>query len=80
MLVQYESHYHLDLDTLTSNGATVIIPNTNTDFTITILNSTEYLMPNVPEYQLWLYFDVDDENPLTLPDSSIPLPQIFNPR
>lgn len=71
---------YLDLDTLTSNGATIIIPNTNTDFTITILNSTEYLMSNVPEYQLWLYFDVDDENPLTLPDSSIPLPQIFNPR
>ena len=38
-----------------------------------LLNRKETLMINVPEYQLWLYFDVDDENPTT--DKSL-----FNPR
>jgi hypothetical protein len=71
---------YLDADTLTSNGATIIIPNSNGEFTVSFLNATESLMSNVPEYQLWLYFDVDDENPYSQADSQTPIPPIFNPR
>jgi len=49
---------YLDCDTRATNGITMIIPTTNNDFSITFLNSNESLMVNVPEYQLWLYFDV----------------------
>jgi hypothetical protein len=50
------------LDTLTSNGATIIIPNSNSEFVLTLLNATETQMSNVPEYQVWFYFEVDDED------------------
>jgi hypothetical protein len=53
---------YLDLDTLTSNGATIIIPNSNSEFVLTLLNATETQMSNVPEYQVWFYFEVDDED------------------
>jgi len=49
---------YLDSDTRNTNGVTMVIPTSNTDFTITFLNSSENLMVNVPEYQIWLYFDV----------------------
>ena len=49
---------YLDCDTRDTIGVTMIIPTTNTDFSITFLNSSESLMSNVPEYQIWLYFDV----------------------
>jgi len=54
---------YLECDTDSSNGLSMVIPNSNSDFYITLLNSEEKLMLNVPEYQIWLYFDVDDENP-----------------
>jgi len=56
---------YLDGDTTTGNGASILIPNSNNDFYITLLNNTETLMVNVPDYQIWLYFDVDDEDPNT---------------
>jgi len=49
---------YLDCDTRYSTGVTMNIPTTNTDFFISFLNSSENLMLNVPEYQIWLYFDV----------------------
>jgi len=49
---------YLDCDTRSSIGVSMIIPTTNTDFTIQFLNSSESLMTNVPEYNIWLYFDV----------------------
>lgn len=71
---------YLDLDSTTSNGVTMLIPNTNGDFTVTLLNNAENVMVNVPEYQIWLWFDVDDENPLTLNDGGSNYPIIYNPR
>jgi len=68
---------YLDSDTLTSNGASIIIPNSNGDFSITLLDRAEAFMTNVPEYQIWFYFDVDDENPSV---SNEALPKYFNPR
>jgi hypothetical protein len=29
-------------------------------FTISFLNSSEGVMANVPEYQIWIYFDKDN--------------------
>ena len=52
---------YLDCDTTSTNGASMIIPKTNTDLIISIFNSSETAMANVPEYQIWLYFDVDVE-------------------
>lgn len=49
---------YLDCDTRGSIGVTMNIPTTNTDFSILFLNNSESLMVNVPEYQIWLYFDV----------------------
>lgn len=50
---------YLDCDTRATAGVTMIIPKTNTDLTITFYNANENAMVNVPEYQIWLYFDVD---------------------
>ena len=80
------TYAYLDVDTTTSNGATVSVPNSNQDFYLTILNSSENFMSNVPEYQVWLLFDCDDEDPYS--SSDIPsvvnpatvVPTIFNPR
>jgi len=76
---------YLDYDSTTSNGMTMIIPNSNGDFTISLYDRSETLMVNVPEYQVWLYFDVDDENPLitnnlTMFNADSQIPTIFNPR
>ena len=49
---------YLDCDTRDTIGVTMNIPITNNDFFITFLNDSESLMANVPEYQIWLYFDV----------------------
>ena len=49
---------YLDCDTRDTIGVTMNIPTTNNDFFITFLNDSESLMANVPEYQIWLYFDV----------------------
>ena len=50
---------YLDADTTTSNGISAIIPTTNGEFTVSILDKSENLMVNVPEYQLWLMFDIE---------------------
>ena len=52
---------YIDCDTTTGNGSTIVIPNFNGDFTISLLNGMENLMINTQEYQIWLYFDVDNE-------------------
>ena len=71
---------YIDSDTLTSNGASIVIPNSNSEFVLTFLNASENLMTNVPEYQIWLYFDVDDENPYYKGDEMVGVPPIFKPR
>jgi hypothetical protein len=53
---------YLECDTIATTGVTMIIPTTNNDFTISFLNSSEGVMANVPEYQIWLYFDKDNNN------------------
>ena len=57
---------YLELDTTTSSGLTASIP----DFmgqaqhiTVSFYDATETLMTVVPDYQLWLYFDVDTDIP-----------------
>ena len=71
---------YLDSDTTTAVGTSMIIPNTSGDFSIFLLNSNETPMVNVPNYQIWLYFDVDDEEPYYKGDSTNNLPSIYNPR
>lgn len=73
---------YLELDTTTSNGITAIIPNSNNELTVTLLDRTESLLTVAQDYQLWLYFDCDDENPLSLPEIPIdlPVPQFYLPR
>ena len=76
---------YLDCDTTTSNGATVIIPNTNQDFQVSLFNANESLMSNVPDYQVWFYFHCDDEDPTNSNDigftkSGNVVQAIYNPR
>jgi hypothetical protein len=49
---------YLDCDTRATTGVSMIIPKTNTDLIITFFNANETAMANVPNYQIWLYFDV----------------------
>lgn len=67
---------YLDVDTTMSSGVTIIIPNTNNDFYVSLYDKDEKLMTtNAPtSYQLWLFFDCDDEDP-NVGDGSI-----YNPR
>lgn len=73
---------YIELDTTTSNGISCIIPNSNGELTISLLDKAENLMTVAQDYQLWLYFDVDDENPYSLADKPIdnPVPQFYLPR
>jgi hypothetical protein len=50
---------YLKLDTSQGKGSTIFIPNTNSDFYLSIFDSAGQLMLNVPEYEVWLYFDTD---------------------
>lgn len=50
---------YLESDTTDTKGTTITIPKTNTDFIISLMNGNESLMVNVPEYHIWLYFDVE---------------------
>lgn len=73
---------YLELDTTTSNGISAIIPTNNYEFCVSILDNTEALLSVAQDYQLWLYFDCDDENPLSLNDKpmELPVPQFYLPR
>ena len=50
---------YLECNTIDSKGVTMIIPKTNNNITISILNANETLMASVVDYQIWLYFDVE---------------------
>ena len=50
---------YLECNTIDSKGVTMIIPTTNNNITISILNANETLMASVVDYQIWLYFDVE---------------------
>ena len=53
---------YLECNTLTSDGFTMFIPKTdNSVFNISIYDVNENLLTNCPYYQVWLYFDTDDE-------------------
>ena len=64
------SFSYMEADTLGTNGVTIVIPNTNMDFTVSLLGPTETFLTGMLDYQLWLYFDVFDENPLLVGDQS----------
>ena len=56
----------LEFDTTKTSGVSMVIPdymNQSSIFNIQILDDTENLMQRVPDYQIWLYFDVDDDIP-----------------
>ena len=58
---------YLEFDSTASSGVTMVIPNymnQSSVLTIQIRSDREEFMLDVPEYQLWLYFDVDDEIPI----------------
>ena len=48
---------YLDCDTTKTKGLTMTIPTTNSNFNVMLLNSSESLMTNITDYQLFLYFD-----------------------
>jgi hypothetical protein len=59
-MISNPNNYFLDVDTLESFGQNINIPNNN-QLTIQFLKSDEQtLMSNIPEYQIWLDFDIDD--------------------
>ena len=51
---------YLNCDTTSTNGITMVIPKSSNEFSLSILNITETPMLYVQEYQVWLYFDVDE--------------------
>jgi hypothetical protein len=66
------TNYKLICDTtMMTNGVSMIIPNTNSDLTITLLDDTENTFIgtvagntfNITSYLLTLYFDVDEDEP-----------------
>ena len=48
-------------DTIYSYGLTIEIPKGNGQLTVNFLDRTESFMTGVLDYQLFLYFDVDDD-------------------
>lgn len=73
------NYTYLDHDSTNTHGSTIIIPNSNGPFTVSLCDIYEGYMSVVPAFQLWLYFDVDDENP-TVNDKTTKLPEFLNPR
>ena len=53
---------YLECDTLDTNGFTIIIPKEdNSNLTLSFYNNNETLVTaNIPVYQVWLYFDLED--------------------
>ena len=50
--------YYLEGNTLTMEGATMIIPTTDTSIlTLSIYDINETLLTTLPNYNIWLYFD-----------------------
>lgn len=58
---------YLECDTTMSSGLSMSIPSFNTEVIINFFGSNDMTpMLNVQEYQVWLYFDVDSEDPYVL--------------
>jgi hypothetical protein len=55
-----KNNYYLEGNTLTMEGATMIIPTTDTSIlTLSIYDINENLLTILPNYNIWLYFDTD---------------------
>ena len=54
---------YLECNTLDTDGFTMIIPKEdNSNLTLSFYDNTETLITaNIPVYQVWLYFDVEDD-------------------
>ena len=66
-LTEEDPHCTLELDTRSCGGVSMVIPNfmnQSSILNVTILNEREAKMDRVPDYQIWLYFDVDDDIPV----------------
>ena len=62
-LTETATSYYLDLDTtIQTSGMTVNVPMNNDFFVQFLKPDDKTLQPNVPEYQLYLYFDIDEDN------------------
>ena len=60
----------LTCDTSTFYGSSIIIPNTNQDLTISLINGTDTLLTtNIQPFILMLYFDVDEDEPVLKMDA-----------
>ena len=52
---------YLEGNTMETEGVTMIIPKTDTSIlTLYIYDLNENLLTTIPNYNIWLYFDVDD--------------------
>lgn len=51
----------LEVDTLNATGPTMNIPSNNGTLVISLLTKSDALMASVPNYTLWLLFDVEDD-------------------
>ena len=52
----------LEVDTLNATGPTMNIPSNNGTLVISLLTKADALMTSVPNYTLWLLFDVEDDD------------------
>jgi hypothetical protein len=54
---------YLDCNTLDTEGFTMLIPKEdNSNLTLSFYDNSETLITaNIPQYQVWLYFDVEDD-------------------
>lgn len=54
------ANHALQCDTTNNHGITILLPDDNQNLNVRFFSVADVLMTNVPEYQITLYFDVDD--------------------
>lgn len=54
-------NFYLECDTTATPGVEINVPVDMTDFNVRIFNSAETLQVNVPEYEMFLHFEIEDE-------------------
>ena len=58
----YTNTNYLDGNTLDTDGFTMIIPTIDSSIlTLSIYDNNENLITSLPNYSIWLYFDVEDD-------------------
>lgn len=54
-------NFYLEADTTSTPGIEINVPVDVTDFSVRLYNSAETLQTNVPEYEMILHFEIEDE-------------------